>query len=357
MEKSRINLRIISVILLLSVSFTLFSQKAEFPGKSWRKITDVKEYGYSREKLDAARKYSETIKTAAVVVVEKGVIVSEWGEVDKKYMTHSMRKSFLSEMYGQYVLDGTIDLDKTMKEIGIDDVPPLSEVENKATIRDCLKARSGIYHDALYESAGMKALKPARHSEKPGAHWYYNNWDFNAAGTIFEKFTGKKIFEALKESIADPIGMESFEVEDGEYVTGKESIHAAYPFIITAHDCARFGLLMLNNGNWNGKQVIAREWVEESTRYHSDATLYGSDGYGYMWWVSRKYNKFPHLPNVDLPEGTYSARGAGGHYILIIPAYDMVIVHRVDTFVGGNSVSGDEFGTLVNLILKARGRA
>ena len=353
MKKLSTNLGIISVILFLSINLSTYAQKTHFPGAKWDYVKNVKKMGYDASKLNKAEEFSKTIKTSAVVIIENGLIVDEWGEVDKKYMTHSVRKSFLSAMYGQYVKDGTIDLDKKMIEIGIDDVPPLSDVENKATIRDCIKARSGIYHPALYESQGMKDLKPARHTERPGAHWYYNNWDFNAAGTIFEKFTGKKIFEAMKESIADPIGMENFEVEDGEYVTGEASIHPAYPFIITAHDFARFGLLMLNRGNWNGKQVIDADWVDESTRYHSDATLYGSDGYGYMWWVSRKFNKYPHLPNVEVPEGTYSARGAGGHYIMIIPAYNMVVVHRVDTFVR-NKVSKEEFGTLLNLILEAR---
>lgn len=354
MKKFNTNVVIISILLFLSFTLTSCTQKTTFPGKQWSKVQNVMEMGYAVDKIENAKQYSETINTSAVVIIENGMIVDEWGEVDKKYMTHSIRKSFLSAMYGEYVLNGSIDLDKTMEAIGVDDEPPLSDIEKKATIRDCIKARSGIYHPALYESQGMKDRKPPRHTEKPGAHWYYNNWDFNAAGTIFEKFSGKKIFEALKSSIADPIQMEDFEVEDGWYVTGEESIHPAYPFKITAHDFARFGLLMLRNGNWNGKQVIAEEWVKESTRYHSDATLYGSDGYGYMWWVSRKYNKFPHLPNVDVPEGTYSARGAGGHYLLIIPAYDMVIVHRVDTFVRGNAVSVAEFGTLVNLILEAR---
>ncbi len=353
MKKLSTNLRIISIVLFLTFSLSTYAQKTVFPSKHWDHVKNVKEMGYNPVKLDKAEQFSKTINTAAVVIIENGLIVDEWGEVDKKYMTHSIRKSFLSAMYGKYVKDGTIDLDKKMIEIGIDDVPPLSDVENKATIRDCIKARSGIYHPALYESQSMKDKKPARHTEKPGAHWYYNNWDFNAAGTIFEKFTGKKIFEAIKESIADPIGMEDFEVEDGEYVTGEESIHPAYPFIITAHDCARFGLLMLNRGNWDGKQIIDADWVDESTRYHSDATLYFSDGYGYMWWVSRKFNKYPHLPNVEVPEGTYSARGSGGHYIMIIPEYNMVVVHRVDTFVR-NTVSKDDFGTLLNLILEAR---
>jgi len=83
-----------------------------------------------------------------------------------------------------------------MEDLGIDDKPPLSDVEKKATVSDCIKARSGIYHTALYESAGMKALKPERHSVKPGTHWYYNNWDFNVLCTIFEQLTGKKILRS-----------------------------------------------------------------------------------------------------------------------------------------------------------------
>ena len=339
-------------ILFLFV-FAGYSQD-KFPGVIWEKTDKSESLGYSSDKLELAKQYSEGIKTAAVVIIVDGVILKEWGDVEVKFMTHSVRKSFLGALYGNYVRKGIIDLDKTLKDLGVDDDPPLTDDEKRATIRDCLKARSGIYHSALYESAGMKALKPKRHTEKAGIHWYYNNWDFNVAGTLFEKLTGKKIFQALKEDIADPIQMESFDIKDGWYVTGDESIHPAYPFKITARDFARFGYLMLKKGNWNGKQIIPKDWVEESTRYHSDATLYGSDGYGYMWWVSRNCNKYPHLPNVNLPEGTYSARGAGGHYILIIPDYNMVIVHRVNTFERGNSVSGSEMGKLTQMILDAK---
>jgi CubicO group peptidase (beta-lactamase class C family) len=339
-------------ILVLFV-FSGYSQD-KFPGVTWEKTDKPESLGYSSDKLELAKQYSDGIKTAAVVIVIDGIILKEWGDVEVKFMTHSVRKSFLSALYGNYVRKGIIDLDQTLKDLGIDDDPPLTDDEKRATIRDCLKARSGIYHTALYESAGMKALKPKRHTKKAGIHWYYNNWDFNVSGTIFEKLTGKKIFHALKEDIADPIQMESFEVKDGWYVTGDESHHPAYPFKITARDFARFGYLMLKKGNWNGKQIIPKDWVEESTCYHSDATLYGSDGYGYMWWVSRNYNKYPHLPNVNLPEGTYSARGAGGHYILIIPDFNMVIVHRVNTFERGNSVSGSEMGKLTQMILDAK---
>lgn len=329
-------------------------QEATFPGKNWDHVQDVAEYDYSREKLDRARAYADSINTAAVMIVVDGKILEEWGEVEKKYNTHSVRKSFLSALYGNYVHDGTIDLDITMEDLGIGDIPPLTEEERQATVRDVLKSRTGVYHPALYESQGMKDLKPERFTQRAGTHWYYNNWDFNVAGTIFTELTGKGVYEAIFTEIAQPVGMEQFTIEDGNYVTGEESIHQAYPFRINARDLARFGLLMLRKGKWNGKQLIPEDWVDESTSYHSDATLYSSDGYGYMWWVARDHNKYPHLQGVSLKEGSYSARGAGGHYVLIIPDYDMVLVHRVDTDIRGNRVSSAEFGRLVNLILASK---
>lgn len=339
--------------ILFLVSLQAQNAPATFPGKTWSKHSTPESIGYSAKKLKAAEDFASSIKTAGVVIIVGGKILYEWGDVEKKYMTHSMRKSVLSALYGNYVAKGTIDLDQTIAAFGITDEPPLSEEEKRATIRDCLKARSGVYHPALYESQGMKDLKPERHTMRAGTHWYYNNWDFNVAGTIFEKATGNKIFDAIKSELADPIGMEHFEAEDGWYVEGKASIHPAYPFRISARDLARFGWLMLNNGNWNGKEVIPSNWVKESTRYHSDAALYFTDGYGYMWWVARDFNRFPHLPNVDFPEGSYSARGAGGHYVMVIPGLDMVIVHRVNTNIR-HSVSRDEVGTLFKMIMEAK---
>lgn len=355
MSKFMSKFSIKATVLIFSVLiFSSTYAQTSFPGKNWEKFSSPEEAGFSSSKLKIAGDMAMKYNTAAIMVIKAGKIVAEWGDVKKNYRTHSIRKSFLSELYGKHVKNGTIDLDKTMKELGITDNLGLSEVEEAATIRDVLKARSGVYHPALYESQGMKNLKPKRHSERAGTHWYYNNWDFNVAGTLYEKLTGQKIFESIKSEIGDPIGMEDFKVSDGEYFKGDESMHAAYPFRISARDLARFGLLMLNKGNWNGTQVINADWVEESTRYHSDATLYSSDGYGYMWWVSRNYNKYGHFPNVKIPEGSYSARGAGGHVLLIIPEMDMVIVHRVDTDKQGNRVPSSAFGLLVDGIFKAK---
>ncbi len=342
----------LALFFFLFISSLAFAQST-FPGKTWEKEENPEELGFSMEKLEEAKKFADQGKTAAVVIIVNGKILYEWGEVERDFITHSSRKSFLSALYGIYVQNGIIDLDLTMKELGIDDVTPLSEQEKMATVRDCLKARSGVYIDAAAESQGMRSVKPPRNSRAPGTYWLYNNWDFNVLGTIFEKLTGKTIFQGIMEDIAVPLQMEHFDKDDDMTFRVKESLHAAYMFKISARDMARFGLLMLRNGNWNGNQIIPSDWVKETTSYSSDAFAYGGDGYGFMWWVVKNNNKLPHFPFVDLKEGAYSARGAYGQYILVIPEYDMVIVHRVNSFERGNNVSGSQFGMIVKKILMA----
>jgi CubicO group peptidase (beta-lactamase class C family) len=92
---------------------------------------------------------------------------------------HSIRKSLLSALIGIAVDEHKIDLNAAIGSLDIDDnAPSLSSTEKTATVADLLKARSGIYHPALYETPGMARLRPARGSHPPGTFWYYNNWDF-----------------------------------------------------------------------------------------------------------------------------------------------------------------------------------
>ena len=335
------------VVALLLTGACIARGEDHYPGDSWESVPDPAKLGWSREKLRAARDYSETIDTAAVFIVVDGRVLARWGKTATRYNVHSIRKSFMSALYGIHVRDGDIKLSWTLAELGIDDnKPALTKVEKKATLHDLIKARSGIYHPALYETEGMKAKRPARGSHAPGTFWYYNNWDFNALGTVFERQTKTSVFAELKARIADPIGMEDFRVADGHYVTGADSIHRAYPFDMTARDMARFGLLYLRGGVWRGKQVVPAGWVHESTTSYSDAGERG--GYGYLWWVAKDGK---HLPGVKLPDGSFSARGSHGHYILVVPSYDLVIVHRPSP---GNDVTSKQFGKLVRLILQAR---
>ena len=339
-----------AVVVWAGLGIAPRAQSAVVPGASWERVASVDAAGWSSTGLKAARDYSTTIKTAAVMVVQGGRVVDEWGETTTRYNIHSIRKSLLSALYGIHVHDGRIDLTRTLRELGIsDNAPSLSDVELGATLHDVIKARSGVYHPALYETAAMAAARPPRGSHAPGTFWYYNNWDFNVAGFVFERLTKTNLFRDFEERIARPIGMEDFRLTDTAYVGGADSVYPAYPFRLTARDMARFGLLFLRNGAWGWRQIVPAPWVKESVTSYSDSGEAG--GYGYMWWVAAGGR---HLPGATLPDGAYSARGAGGHYILVIPPLDLVIVHRVNTDIPGQSVSAEEFGRLVQLILDAR---
>jgi CubicO group peptidase (beta-lactamase class C family) len=285
------------------------------------------------------------------MIVEDGIVVDAWGDVTRKYKCHSMRKSLLSALIGIHVDEGRIDLSKTLEELGIDDnQPSLTPSEKQATVGDLIKARSGIYHPALAESASMKARRPERHSHAPGTFWYYNNWDFNALGTIFEQETGAGMFEEFDSRIANPLQMEDFEVDDCQYRTGPDSIHPAYPFRMSSRDLARFGLLFLREGRWQDQLIIPADWVHESTATHSAV---GPDsGYGYMWWTGVSGGLFP---NVQVKEHSFYASGYRGHRVIVLPYRDLVIVHRVDTDGVKVDIGGREIGPLLWLILDAAG--
>jgi CubicO group peptidase (beta-lactamase class C family) len=349
-------LRIVTCVLILLLPLLpLFTQSLSaeqdgenhrYPGETWLRYATPEEAGWSSKKLEVARSYFDMIDSAALLVVHNGAIVVSWGNVDTKYWCHSIRKSYLSALYGIYVNEGYIDMNKTLAELNIYDVPPITEEEKQAKVIHLIKARSGVYHPAAAETAGMKASRPERGSHPPDTFWYYNNWDFNVLGTIFEQETGTGIFMAFKNRIADPLQMEDFVLEeDTSYFYELEySIHPAYPFKMTARDMARFGYLFLRNGNWNGVQIIPGWWINESTFPYSHASE--DIGYGYLWWVLT-WDYFKDL-------GIYYASGYRGHSIFVVPGADTVVVHRVDTYTEDDYVYSIQELILLDLVLKAR---
>ena len=338
---------------------------SDFPRTAWKHVPSLERAGWSQEKLTVAQQYANSIHSSAVMIIQGGEVVDQWGEIDKKISSYSVRKSLISALYGIYSAEGVIDINQTLEQVGIDDSPdPLTKEERQARVVDLLRARSGVYHLVDFETDFMTKNRPARGSHAPGTFWYYNNWDFNALGTIFEKKTGLKIGQAFYQRIAQPIGMQDFQPGDVYYLDGPLSIHSAYHFEITARDLARFGLIYLRHGRWNNKQIVPEAWVEKSTHASEMVKAGGVEvgGYEYLWWV--EYGGV-HFPEVSLP-GMFSARGAGGHYVLVIPSLDLVIVHRVDNdppvkdsktvteMADRDFVTKAQFGHLVKLILEAR---
>lgn len=339
----------VSIISCLAASPALTAPDAAgrlCPESTWRMYAAPEEAGWSAERLSVAETLCEEIGSAACMACYDGAVLFSWGDVARRYMCHSVRKSYLSALYGIYEGEGGIDLDKTLEELGIDDVPPLVEEEKRAGIRHLLKSRSGVFHAAAYETPKMKERRPKRGSVEPGQMWYYNNWDFNALCTIFERQTGKGIFEAFKARIAEPLRMEDFRLMDAYYhLEEQHSIHPAYPFRMSARDMARFGLLFLREGEWKGRSIVPREWIEESTTAYSQAPYWEGHGYGYMWWVN--------VDETDGKHGMYAALGYGGHMIAVLPDQDLVVVNRTNTYLG-EEAGRDDLMRLVDAIVEAR---
>ena len=337
-----------ALLCALWASAGALAADAVFPGESWAEAPPAVS-GWSAGKLQAADETAREIGTGAYLVVHRGVVVHKFGPVSQPMNLASVRKSILSVLYGIEVDRKRIDLSKTLAELGIDDKDSLSAVEKTATVRQLLQARSGIYHPAAYETAGMKAARPYRGSHEPGSFWYYNNWDFNALGTIFEKVTGSTVFAALEKELARPLAFQDFDrSRDTENVLEWASVHSAYVMRVSARDLARVGVLMARDGQWQGRQIVSREWVAESTRSYSPVAP--GVGYGYLWWVGREGWAFRQR----FPVAVFSARGNYGQFLLVDPSRDLVVVHRVDMdrrF--AREVSEARFGDLLEKILAA----
>ncbi len=342
----RSHLRARSIVALLAAALLALpaSGQARVPGERWSQYAAPEEAGFAAEKLADAHAFRVELDSAAFMAVFDGAVLVAWGDFERRFMCHSVRKSLLSALYGVHVDAGKIDLDATLAELGIDDEPPLTDTERTATVRHLLQARSGIYRPAAYEGPNPK---PARGAHAPGERWVYNNWDFNALATVFEQETGTKVFEEFGRRFAGPLGMQDYRVRDGYYhVQPKTSRHAAYPFRMSARDLARFGLLFLRRGTWNGTRVLSESWIEESTAHHSDADTFPGDGYGYMWWREESQEPFASA-------GTFAAIGTGSQTIDVVPGLDFVFVHRVDTY-RGDEVDRGAILALEKLVLDAR---
>jgi CubicO group peptidase (beta-lactamase class C family) len=293
------------------------------PGEYWQEYVDPVDAGFDAERLEAARAAWEQIPSSAFLVVSDGAVVAAWGDVSRRFMCHSVRKSFMSALYGIYWDRGEIELNKTLADLGIDDLGDgLLETEKRARILDLLKARSGVFHPAAY--AGRTDTQP-RGSQGPGRYFAYNNWDFNTLVTILEQETGDKVFEAWHEYFALPLEMEDWRLSDGYYHYERDkSIHPAYPFRLSARDAARFGLVFARNGLWDDDRILSRDWVSRSTSMYSiDDDIIG---YGMLWWVLRE----PRFKQY----GMVAALGVGNQMIAVLPDIDLVIVNRANTYEG-----------------------
>ncbi len=334
--------------------------EAVYPGTTWERVDrdGLRDYGWSPEDLRRTFEFiRDSANTTGLVVVDRGRVVFTYGDIEELSYLASVRKSILSMLYGKWVENGTIDLDATLADMGMDDVGGLLDVEKRATIHDLVTARSGVYHAASNGGDDL-ASAPERGSQEPGTYMLYNNWDFNAAGAAFELATGRDIYDELGEQLAGPLQFQDWD-RSAQHKSGNLEIsrNPAYHFWLSTRDMARIGYLMLREGEWNGDQIVSGDWIHRITgvftpleEMHPLSRRDGYFGYGYMWWVwdgPRAVGPF---------EGAYTARGAIGQWITVLPAVDMVIAHKTNS-VYSRTTSWESWQRMIELLFEAHGVA
>ena len=294
-----------------------------------------RQISWDLEKLNLAMEFSEQIGTFAFILSTNDTIIAAWGDTVTPSSLHSARKSISSTIYAIYTGkdSGQLDLDKSLAELKIDDYPmPLTDLQKQAKIIHLIKSTSGINHAAAGETTGMRNDKNQVLGivpNIPGTKWAYNNWDYNTLISIFEQQTGISEQEAFLKNIAFPLQMKDITSNTVEYSKDTSlSSHSIIQYNLSARDMHKFGILCLKRGNWNGRQIIPDTYYDNIVTDYTLTGLQGlRSGHGYMWWVP--YDKGAR--EFGFPKGTFYADGMGYQQIIIIPAWETVIVHKSNT--------------------------
>lgn len=296
------------------------------------------------------------------IIVHKGYIVAEWGEPSRVDMTHSVSKSFLSTVIGLAVEKGLIrDVNDTVikyvRSVLLYDsiktsgsqprfIYPFASEHNKRLTWDVMLRQTSDWEGTLWGKPDW-ADRPDRDSaqwrtrkrNEPGTVWKYNDVRVNALALAATVVWKESLAEVLKKNIMDPIGASSSWHWYGYYnsyidIAGRSvqavsgGGHWGGGMFINAYDMARFGLLTLHRGNWNGRQLIPEKWIQRSL-----APTPVHPVYGYMNFFLNTDKKY--LPHAPL--SAFIHVGNGANVIYVDPEHDLVVVIR---WIESNAIDG-----------------
>jgi len=274
--------------------------------------------------------------TLSLIVVKGGEIIHEryapGVDVTTKTRTWSAAKSIAATLVGMLVDEGRLALDRPL---GFEWLPggssPESDPRAAITLRHVLNMSSGLYpvdDDGLEYAtgsgmaywAGASSIREMRNRgliRAPGTHWNYENYDTLLAVYAMKRALGEDAYRTFpRRALLDRIGMRHTLVgvdRFGDFILSSQ-VYAS------ARDLARFGLLYLQGGVWNGERLLSPEWTL-FVREPAPATLTQGRFYGGQWWLVPDDRK-------DVPQGAYAAAGNRGQYVIVDPTHDLVVVRR-----------------------------
>jgi CubicO group peptidase (beta-lactamase class C family) len=271
------------------------------------------------------------------MVVHRGQVIHEryapGVDVTTKTRTWSTAKSIAVTLIGMMVDQGKMELDRPL---GFDWLPRArsgkTDPRNAITLRHVLNMSSGLYTvdsrgmeyatgSGLAYWAGASAVNGARNRgliREPGTFWDYENYDTILAVYAMKQALGndQTYIEFPRRALLDRIGMRNtlLSVDRfGDFILSSQ-------VYTNARDLARFGLLYLNDGVWNGERLLSSDWVE-FVQTPAPATAENGNFYGGQWWL---------VPDdrTDVPHDAYSTAGNRGQFVIVVPSHDLVIVRR-----------------------------
>jgi len=277
------------------------------------------------------------------LIIKDGYIIASWGDTKRVDMTFSVTKSYLSAVTGIAVDKNLIRSEKDFVSNYVWDKTFDGEKNSLITWEHLLNQSSdwfgnlfGINHwedrPDISKSIDDWRSEPQK---VPGTHYKYNDVRVNVLAYSLLQVFRESLPKVLKKTIMDPIdasdtwrwyGYENSWVNiDGvktQSVSGGG--HNGGGIFISSEDHARFGLLFLNKGVWNGKRIISKEWIEKSISPSNT-----NPEYGYMWWInSRLGEDYQTTDWKNVPTNIFYGSGFGGNKVIIVPDENMVIVGR-----------------------------
>ncbi len=275
--------------------------------------------------------------TLSLLVVHKGQIIHEryrpGFDMTTRTRTWSTAKSIAATLIGMMVDDGQMALDKPL---GLDWYPrarsPETDPRNEITLRHVLNMSSGLNTvdnsgqeyatgSGMAYWAGASSIRGARSRaliREPGTFWDYENYD-TLLGVYAMKLAigdAQAYLRFPRKRLLDKIGMRNTLLSTdrfGDFILSSQ-------VYTNARDLARFGLLYLNNGVWNGERLISEDWID-FVRTPAPATATTGNQYGGQWWL-------PGDNAQGVPSTAYSTSGNRGQYAIVVPSHDLVIVRR-----------------------------
>lgn len=279
------------------------------PGRVWRKVAPAVA-GFDSAKLNQIAAQARTGKSNCLVVVRNGKLAGTWYFRGTGPHTtqdaFSVTKSVASTLVGIAQDDGDLEItDSAAKWI-----PEWRDTPAQAvTVRDLLSMDSGRQWSPLTDYVGLLAARDRTafaiglgQPTAPGTVWAYNNSAVQTLDRILERATGQKVVTFAEQRLFKPLGMTQTTMTTD--AAGNAQIFEGLRS--TCQDLARFGLLMLDHGVWNGRRIVSASWVEQATAQSSTKL---NAGYGYLWWLNHKGVIGDVLAATSLQQAEHARRG------------------------------------------------